>query len=312
MADAGISRPLVSVIIPCYNQGHYLRESINSVLSQSYPAVEIVVVDDGSTDDTPQMARGFRNVKYIFQQNSGLSAARNTGIDNSRGDYLVFLDADDWLLPQAIRTNVECLQASPDAAFVSGAHQKIGPDGAVREAGKRTDFIPYHQLLRQNYIGMIAAVMFRRSVFDAYRYDTSLKSCEDYDLYLKVTRDHSVIKHAQAVAAYRLHGNNMSANINLMLQNVSKVLLRQKTNLRGMQEEKYLAEGLRNWKRYYYKQYYLQLSEAIGKNRITDVSGFSVFNDRSSFYWQFLNASLHVRSVFAQAKRQLKSWLGGK
>src|SRR5215210_2105808 len=94
--------PLVSVIIPCYNQAHFLGEAIESVLGQSYPNFEIVVVDDGSPDDTAEVAARYPEVRYICQDNQGLSAARNTGLGQSEGEYVVFLDADDRLLPEAL------------------------------------------------------------------------------------------------------------------------------------------------------------------------------------------------------------------
>ncbi len=90
--------PLVSIIIPCFNYGRYLRDAIESVISQGYPHKEIIVVDDGSSDETKQIAEKYQDVKYVYQDNQGLSAARNTGIKNSRGDFLVFLDADDLSL----------------------------------------------------------------------------------------------------------------------------------------------------------------------------------------------------------------------
>ena len=94
----GVSKPesgLVSVIIPCYNQAHFLDEAIESVLAQTYSNREIIVVDDGSTDNTATVARCHSPVGYIYQENAGPSAARNTGVKESRGEYLVFLDADD-------------------------------------------------------------------------------------------------------------------------------------------------------------------------------------------------------------------------
>jgi cellulose synthase/poly-beta-1,6-N-acetylglucosamine synthase-like glycosyltransferase len=85
-----------SVIIPCYNQGHFLHEAIESALAQTYPHSEVLVLDVGSTDKTAEVAAAYSGVQYIRQKNSGVSAARNTGLKQSRGEYLVFLDADDW------------------------------------------------------------------------------------------------------------------------------------------------------------------------------------------------------------------------
>lgn len=302
------STPLVSVIIPCYNQGHYLTEAVNSVLAQTYQPVEIVVVDDGSTDNTRQVAETYTSVKYVYQKNGGLSAARNAGIDNSHGEFLIFLDSDDWLLPEAIAINIKYLKENPTAAFVSGSHKKIKDNVVIPEIRNPITLHPYHQLLHQNYIGMIAAVMFRRWIFDRYRYDTSLHSCEDYDLYLKITRDHPVIDHVEDIALYRIHGNSISGNISLMLQDVTKVMMRQKNNLHGEKEEKYLAAGLNNWKKYYYKKYYLQLSESLSQNRLIEKKELSVFSGQSSLYLQYLKASIHIKYTYSKIKRHLKRY----
>src|SRR4051812_30982953 len=120
-----IIAPLISVIIPCYNHGSYLAEAIDSILTQTYQYFEIIVVDDGSTDNTRAVAESYKAVKYVYRNNKGLSAARNTGIDHSNGEYLVFLDADDWLFPNALSINSNCLQQNKEAAFVAGGHIKL-------------------------------------------------------------------------------------------------------------------------------------------------------------------------------------------
>ena len=122
------NQPLVSVVIPCFNHGRFLPEAIESVLAQTYPWIEILVVDDGSTDNTREVAAQYPHVRYVYQHNQGLSAARNTGIRHSTGDFLVFLDADDLLYPGAIACNVGYMQEQQDAAFVSGAHDVVSVD----------------------------------------------------------------------------------------------------------------------------------------------------------------------------------------
>ena len=97
-----IDQPLISVIIPCFNHAHFLPDAIKSVLNQSYKNTEIIVVDDGSSDNTNDVATSFPDVKYVYQTNQGLSAARNTGLKKSNGKYLVFLDADDFLFLEEI------------------------------------------------------------------------------------------------------------------------------------------------------------------------------------------------------------------
>ena len=113
----GLKTPLVSVVIPCYNQAHFLGEAIESVLKQTYKHFEIVVVDDGSTDNTSEVARRYSGIRCIEQANQGLSAARNTGIRESKGEYLVFLDADDRLRPIALEAGL--LDATEDEIIAS-------------------------------------------------------------------------------------------------------------------------------------------------------------------------------------------------
>lgn len=252
--------PLVSVIIPCYNHGAYLPEAFASIRQQEYPAIEVIVVDDGSTDNTREVTVRSAGVKYIYQRNQGLSAARNTGIRYAKGEMLVFLDADDWLLPGAIETNVRYLQQNEKLAFVSGAHDKVFVDtGLVKEEAQEVSANHYCQLLQGNYIGMHATVMYRRWVFDALQYDVSLKSCEDYDLYLNIARNFPVAHHTQKIAAYRLHTSNMSANIPMMLKTVLQVLNRQQNRLRTPDEEQAYKKGHTIWKTYYTKELYQKL-----------------------------------------------------
>ena len=109
--------PLISVIIPCYNYGHFLSEAVDSVLGQKRGelTVEIIVVDDGSTDDTAVVAQGLgSSIRYIHQENQGLSEARNTGIRAAKGDFLVFLDADDLLTANTLSSHLNNFAAHPE------------------------------------------------------------------------------------------------------------------------------------------------------------------------------------------------------
>lgn len=257
-AFADISAVRISVVVPCYNQGHYLAEALESILGQSHQNREVIVVDDGSTDDTGNVAGNYPGVKYVHQDNQGLSAARNTGIDHSSGAYLVFLDADDWLFPGALSVNLGYLLANKEIGFVSGAHHKVLTTGKVmeeEEVAPKADH--YQHLLQGNYIGMHAAVMYPRWVFDIFRYDTALKACEDYDLYLKIARKHPVIHHTTCIAAYRIHETNMSGNIPFMLGSVLRVLNSQQLSTET--EKKCLQNGRNNWINYYCEKLYEQL-----------------------------------------------------
>lgn len=251
---------LVSVIITCYNHGQYLKTAIESVLEQDYENLEVIVVDDGSTDDTMQVAKKYPNVKYVHQTNQGLSSARNTGIERSNGAYLIFLDADDWLLDDAVSVNLEHLKQNQEAAFVSGGHLKINSCKEVIEKSERIiEDNHYCRFLEGNYIGMHAAVMYRRWILEEFRFDTSLNVCEDYDLYFKISRKYPIIHHTELIAAYHIHDQNMSGNSPLMLKYVLRVLNRQRKFLANTEEEEYFGRGFNYWKDYYCKKSYEKL-----------------------------------------------------
>lgn len=270
----------VSVIIPCFNQAEYLDEAIRSVLAQSFQDFEVLVVDDGSTDATPEVARRHSQVRYFKQANRGLPAARNAGIAASNGRYLVFLDADDRLLPQALVAGLRCYAGSSECAFVSGGHRRIDEAGLIIEwpTPARIENDHYLALLRGNYVGMHAAVMYRRACVKAVGgFAEELPACEDYDLYLRLARLHPVRCHDTVVAEYRTHPTSMSANTALMLSTVLRVLRSQEPYLDADERRRgAFAEGLRYWKRLYVRELLEQLrltgSPGVLRNALRDVS----------------------------------------
>ena len=223
--------PLISVVIPCYNQARFLDEAIESVLAQSYPHFEVAVIDDGSTDNAEEVAARYAWVRYIRQENGGLAAARNTGLRRTIGEYLVFLDADDRLLPRALETGLAAFAEHPECAFVAGHCKPITVDGTPFPASENScvDRDHYAALLRKCFIYPPGAVMFRRSVFETVRnFDVSVSPCADYDLYLRVAKDFPIWCHHQMVAEYRKHGANMTRNAALMLKSGFAVLRSQR------------------------------------------------------------------------------------
>jgi glycosyltransferase involved in cell wall biosynthesis len=219
--------PLVSVVIPCFNHAHYLSEAIESVLAQSYPHLEVVVVDDGSTDNTSEVASRYPGVRLVQQSNQGPSAARNTGIRQSNGDYLIFLDADDRLLSNCVEAGLECFRRHPESAFVSGRARVVASDGSAigdrPPADMRGD--PFLAMLRHCYVYGTGTVLYRRSALDqAKGFCSAMAPCEDFDLYLRIARVFPVSSHDTLVAEYRWHGANTSRQAALMLQTGLRVL----------------------------------------------------------------------------------------
>jgi SAM-dependent methyltransferase len=210
----------VAVVITTYNHARFLLQALDSVMTQTQPADEVIVIDDGSSDDPAAVVSQHEGVKFIRQHNQGLAAARNTGLRALHSDRVIFLDADDRLLPNAIADGAACFAAAPSSGLVFGAHRRI--DEAGQPIGdivyQPVGAAPYEDLLRGNAIGMHATVMYERSRLIALGgFDTALKRCEDYDVYLRMARTAPLASHANAVAEYRWHGGNMSSNHREML-----------------------------------------------------------------------------------------------
>jgi glycosyltransferase involved in cell wall biosynthesis len=248
--------PDVSVIIPCYQQGHFLSEAIETVLAQTWPAKEIIVIDDGSRDNTAAVAARYPSVRYIYQDNSGSASARNRGISESKGSYLVFLDADDRLLSKALEIGVSSLGTHPESAFVFGRCQHIrhdgSPDSVFQQSYDESD--DYLAMLRGNPIWHPAAVMCRRSVIETINgFDTSLVACSDYEFYLKVTRISPVYCHNCIISEYRQHSANKTSNNPLTLNSLTRILRSQLPLIRGKKkyEEAYQAALINMQSSYY-------------------------------------------------------------
>lgn len=228
--------PRVSVIIPCYNQAHYLQDAIASVFRQNHPNLEIIVVDDGSNDDVRSVTDRYERVQYKRQENRGLSAARNTGLLLSKGEYVLCLDADDRLLPGALEIQTGYLDSRPEAMFVSGQIAMIDAEGRPIATPEEPLITENHHttLLHYCYIWTSGAVLFRRQVFDLIGdYNASLISTGDWDMYLRITEKFPVICHQGQVLEHRRHDKNMTLDSALMLRESMKVLLNRRDSVRG-------------------------------------------------------------------------------
>jgi glycosyltransferase involved in cell wall biosynthesis len=249
----------VSVVITTYNHARFLGQAIESVLEQTTRPLEIIVVDDGSSDRPDLVTAGYPSVRLIRQENQGLAAARNTGWRASTGAFVVFLDADDRLLPEALTINLATFASDPRCGFVYAAYRMIDEAGLpvssthLRGAGED----PYAALLRGNCVGMHATVMYPRDRLEAVGgFDAGLRACEDYDLYLRLARRFPVAWAEACIAEYRIHHANMSHDAPMMLEAALKVLRRQETFARK-REDWSLAydEGVAHWRSFYAPEY---------------------------------------------------------
>lgn len=246
------NQEVVSVIIPCYNHAHFLGEAIASVINQTYPHIEVIVVDDGSTDNTAQVAKADPNIRYMRQNNCGLSRSRNVGLSHSKGTYIVFLDADDSLFPDAIDIGLRVLASRNDCALAFGLFVNVGLRQGTQKLSRETSY-GYKELLQRNVIGNPGSVLYRRWVFtEIGGFDEANSPAADYDLYLRVARQFPILCHHQPIVKYRRHGANMSNNSRLMLASVMAVLRKQLQHVEGNHELlAAYARGLQNWRRFY-------------------------------------------------------------
>ncbi len=205
----------VSVIIPTYNGGRYIRRAIESVLTQTYQDYEIIVVDDGSTDDTAEILQPYRDrITYIYQTNQKLPVARNNGIARARGEYLAFLDSDDLFLPDQLAVQVRALDERPEVGLVASGYQIVDGNGLLLQ--ERRPWIDRPSItLESLFFGGLAppvAVMLRRTWFnDVGGFDPQFLYAEDVDLWYRLAQEGCAMVWAPAVVCqYRIHANNMS------------------------------------------------------------------------------------------------------
>ena len=244
----------VGVVITTYNHAHFLGEALESVCAQTRPADAIVVVDDGSDDNPEEVVARFPDVRCLRQDNRGLATARNAGLRALSTRYVIFLDADDRLEPRAIAAGLACFGRAPDSGLVYGGHLYIDRDG--NKTGERFEppgESPYLHLLRRNFIGMHGTVMYRRDLLEATGgFDERLRRCEDYDVYLRMVRQHPIAAYPDLVAAYRRHGENMSADHRGMLRTMLEVhASHAPPDGDGAEARAAWSEGRQRWRRYY-------------------------------------------------------------
>jgi glycosyltransferase involved in cell wall biosynthesis len=200
--------PKVSVIIPAYNYAKYTVETVNSVLQQTYQDYEIIVVNDGSTDDTEIRLQPFiekKQIKYIYQENKGASNARNTGIKNACGEYLAFLDCDDLYLPQKLELSVACLKKNPSVGLVYTPLLFIDELGRVLHKDKDPCYsgMVFDKLILKVFIRNSTCVI-RKQCFDKVGlFDESLFYPADWDMWLRISESFPVDYISLPLSKYR-------------------------------------------------------------------------------------------------------------
>lgn len=220
--------PLVSVIIPCYNGADYIRQTIESVMAQSYSPIEILVVDDGSTDESRYIAQGYaetsKNVQVIEKENGGLASARNAGINAAKGQFLAFLDSDDFWHPEKVALHVAHFQKSGSDREAIPLGVSYASTRFVDENGRRLKHrrrpkrsrLSDYDLYCRNPITNGSNAVFHRDVFSAIRFDETLERNQDIDCWLRIAFGSAQKWRFEGIdeelTYYRVNGSGLSAD----------------------------------------------------------------------------------------------------
>lgn len=216
--------PLVSVIIPAYNSARYLPEAIESVLAQTYPHVEAVVVNDGSTDQSGEVLREYQardpRVKVVNQPNAGLPSARNSGIQASSGQFLCYLDADDVIHPDKIQKQLDYLLAHPDIDLVYSDYSRADENlQFLNDEVIRIRQMPLREAYVYTNVFPVMSPLLRRSLADRVGgFDPALRAAEDWDYWVRCERAGRFGYLPGQFSVYRIHGTQMHKDYEFMLK----------------------------------------------------------------------------------------------
>ncbi len=258
--------PKVSVVIPAYNGAKFLAEAIESVLAQTYRDFEIIIVDDGSTDNTRQVVDIFKDscIKYIYQKNQGVSAARNRGIGLAGGEYIALLDADDIRLERSLEKQVAVLDENPGVGLVYGQLSMMDEGGKVyRTKGSsfmnRSGIVDKKEQIKELLFScniMPSAVLMRRSCFnEAGGFHGGLSIAEDRHLFLRLAKRYQVAYIAEPIVKYRLHPDSLHRHVDPDTAEKAYSLI-----LREVFDDPALAPEFETWKSRAYASAYRKVA----------------------------------------------------
>lgn len=215
--------PIVSVVIPNYNHAQYISDAIHSVLNQTFRDFEIIVVDDGSTDDSRETVATFGDqVQYIWQKNSGLSAARNTGIRRARGEFIGVLDADDMYEPDFLSVLVPRLQADREAGAVYCGYRFVDASNAPLPQAEAREVPPdrlFQALVDGNFLVPESILVRKRCYDEAGLFDVAFRACEDVDMWLRISKRYKVLGVTNILTRHRILPHSMSTDPSRQTEN---------------------------------------------------------------------------------------------
>ena len=194
----------VSVIIPTFNREKFITKAIDSVMAQTYQDFEIIVLDDGSTDNTRELLGRYNDrVKYFYQENRGIASARNEAIKRSSGDYIAFLDSDDYWIREKLEKQIQVFNQHQEYGMVASCCSSIRLDGSFREKNRpgKSGWV-LEDLFRKNFIRTSSAMIKRECLDQVGLFDESFRECEEYDLWLRIAARYPIGFINESLAVY--------------------------------------------------------------------------------------------------------------
>ncbi|MEM6755640.1 MAG: glycosyltransferase [Planctomycetota bacterium] len=252
-------QPLVSAVIPAYQSERWIADAINSVLAQDYPKIETLVVDDGSTDRTAEIAESFGgSVRVMRQPNGGVSAARNTGIARANGDLIALLDADDIWVPHKTSLQVEAFKANPRIAIVHGATQlfnEVEPQGPIQRTNHPRDVV---DTLRRKTI-KVQTAMFRPEVVTTIGgFDLELRNGQDWDFFIRAIEHFEALGLEETLTRVCRHGDNRSDNPALVWKANIAIVAKYRKRYAGQSTHLRAIDEIEDWAR---EAFYVGMTE---------------------------------------------------
>ena len=260
--------PKVSVITAAYNHVHFVRQSVESVLNQTYRDFEHIVVDDGSSDGTAEVLKTFGDrIKYIRQENRGVHAAINAGIRQATGEYIAILDSDDAWLPHKLERQIPVLDESTKAAAVYSRAYIIDADGKTKDRDNlQGDALnpetAFDDLLRHDPIPILTAVIKRSCIDEVGGFSETLNAISDWDLWIRISTRWPIVFIPEPLALYRIHGHNSFISLNESGQVNRERLLMLRDTIHALSENIFDRESKK--KRLYATFTYIVMQQAYG------------------------------------------------
>ena len=204
-----IKEPLISVMMPTYNNDKYIAQAIESIYAQNYSNIEIIVVDDGSTDNTKEIVKRYKDIKYFYTEHKGIPFARNIALENSKGEYIAFLDSDDYWLPNKLNTQMQYFKEHPDCEIVFTKYENFFENEDIT----KNKIAVFEKNVEKTNNSCLETSVAKRNLFDKCgKFNENLQFGEDSEYVYKISKNNIDIKHVINKKFYmrRLHGNNIS------------------------------------------------------------------------------------------------------